>query len=412
MRVMRRFWMLAGVLGPGVLVAATGVGAGDLGTAGFAGSRVGVAVAWAVVLGALVKFVLTEGLTRWQLATGRTLLEGVGERFGRAVLGVFLAYLIVWSFFTGGALISACGAAAQSVLGWFDDPARGKVVLGGAQSLIVLAVALVGGFRVFERVMAVSVGVMFVAVVVTGARLVGDWGALGAGLVVPRIPDGGGEGFGWTVALMGGVGGTVTILCYGYWIREVGRTGERALRGCRADLAVGYAMTGLFGVAMLVIASGLETTGDGVGLIVGLADQLGSELGSGARWLFLVGVWAAVLSSMLGVWQAVPYLFADVVGMMGKRGGGVSTRSWSYRGYAVALAVVPLVVARESFDAVQKAYAVVGACFLPAVALALLLMNGRAAWVGERLRNRWWTAVFLAGALALSALAGWVAVTK
>ena len=61
---------------PGILVAATGVGAGDLATAGFAGAKLGVGVAWAVIFGAVLKWVLNEGLARWQMATGTTLLEG------------------------------------------------------------------------------------------------------------------------------------------------------------------------------------------------------------------------------------------------------------------------------------------------------------------------------------------------
>ena len=58
------------VIGPGLLVAATGVGAGDLATGGYAGSKLGLAVLWAVALGALLKYVLSEGLARWQLVTG------------------------------------------------------------------------------------------------------------------------------------------------------------------------------------------------------------------------------------------------------------------------------------------------------------------------------------------------------
>ncbi|MAF09550.1 iron transporter, partial [Candidatus Poribacteria bacterium] len=41
------------VIGPGILVAATGVGAGDLATGAFTGSQLGTAVLWAVVVGAL-----------------------------------------------------------------------------------------------------------------------------------------------------------------------------------------------------------------------------------------------------------------------------------------------------------------------------------------------------------------------
>ena len=43
------------VIGPGILISATGVGAGDLAAGAFAGSKLGVAVLWAVLLGAFIK---------------------------------------------------------------------------------------------------------------------------------------------------------------------------------------------------------------------------------------------------------------------------------------------------------------------------------------------------------------------
>ena len=76
-------------VGPGLLIAATGVGAGDLATAGFAGARLGVIVLWAIVLGAAMKFVLNEGLARWQLSSGTTLLEGVANHVGRWAILLF-----------------------------------------------------------------------------------------------------------------------------------------------------------------------------------------------------------------------------------------------------------------------------------------------------------------------------------
>src|SRR5690606_25906473 len=79
------------VIGPGILVAATGVGTGDLVTGALAGSTLGVAVLWAALVGALLKFVLNEGLARWQLATGETVLEGVRRHFGRVAIAIFLA---------------------------------------------------------------------------------------------------------------------------------------------------------------------------------------------------------------------------------------------------------------------------------------------------------------------------------
>src|ERR671916_587422 len=108
------------VLGPGLLVAATGVGVGDIAGAGFAGSRLGYAVLWAAVLGSFVKFVVNEGLARWQLATGQTLLEGAVLRFGRPVQWLFLVYLLVWSWAVGSALISAAGIAGHALFPVFD----------------------------------------------------------------------------------------------------------------------------------------------------------------------------------------------------------------------------------------------------------------------------------------------------
>ena len=87
------------IIALGILVTATGVGAGDLATAAFTGNKLGTTVLWAVLLGAFLKFVLNEGLMRWQLATKETILEGAINRLGIAVPLVFLPYLLLWSFF-------------------------------------------------------------------------------------------------------------------------------------------------------------------------------------------------------------------------------------------------------------------------------------------------------------------------
>jgi len=77
--------------GPGFVVAATGVGAGDLIAATVVGQKYGLAVLWVVALGALFKGVLNEGVSRWQLATGTTLIEGWTQRLPRWVGYYFVA---------------------------------------------------------------------------------------------------------------------------------------------------------------------------------------------------------------------------------------------------------------------------------------------------------------------------------
>ncbi len=191
---------LLAVIGPGLLVAATGVGAGDLATAAFTGSQLGVAVLWAVLLGAGLKWVLNEGLARWQLATGETLMEGALGRLGTWVGWVFLPYLLLWSFFVGSALMSACGVTLHAMFPVFEDATRAKIVFGVLSSLGGLGLVKAGGFKLFEKVMSVCIGVMFIVVVVTAVLLAPGFLEVLRGLFVPGIPDAGGSGITWTVA--------------------------------------------------------------------------------------------------------------------------------------------------------------------------------------------------------------------
>lgn len=386
------------IIGPGVLVAATGVGAGDLAGAGFAGSALGLAVLWAVLAGAAIKFLVTENLARWQIATRQTVLEGALTRLGRPVQILFVLYLIPWTFFTGGALISACGVTAHSLLPVFDDPQTGKIVFGIACSLAGLVLVWLGGFKLFERVMAVCIAVMFLVVLVTAIALKPNPIEIARGLTIPVIPDAGGEGLAWTIVLIGAIGGTLTIICYAYWMRESGRDTREHLGLARLDALIGYTMTALFGVAMVIIASTVQTSGSGANLVIDLADKLAEPFGPVGRLAFLIGAFAAVFSSLLGVWQVVPYVYADVWAMRHRVGrkdtapADVSTKSPVYRAALLGISIVPIITLQFGFRDVQQWYAIYGALFLPGLALVLMVLNAR---IGE-LRNRWWMQLLLA----------------
>tara|TARA_Y100000589_G_scaffold108228_2_gene102856 strand:+ start:8071 stop:9306 length:1236 start_codon:yes stop_codon:yes gene_type:complete len=397
------------VIGPGLLVAATGVGAGDLASAGFAGSKLGLVVLWAVVVGAAMKYVLNEGLARWQLATDTTLLEGVSDHIGRWAILLFLIYLLPFTFVVGGALITATGVATHAIVGWPADPDTATLVWGGIGSVAAALLVLLGSFTLFERVMACGIMIMFVAVCLTALLLGPDWASAARGLV-PSHP-GEGEALDWTVALVGGVGGTVTVLCYGYWMRQAGRSGTGFISTCRIDLLVAYVFTALFGIAMLVIASGIEVEGRGTGLLIALSRQLHTVLGPIGAMVFLVGAWAAIVSSLLGVWQSIPLLFTDAFrSLWGLPHVSVerlgSTRI--YRVFLLLLATVPMLQVGIGFAAVQKAYAVLGAFFLPMLAVVLLVLNGRRTLVDAR-RNSPWTVTLLICVLTFFA---WVAMEK
>ncbi|MEZ6002681.1 MAG: Nramp family divalent metal transporter [Planctomycetota bacterium] len=404
-----RFRRFVSLLGPGILVAATGVGAGDLATAAISGSRLGLTVLWAAVLGCCFKFALNEGLTRYQLVSGETLLQGAMTRLGWFARVLFGTYLVLWSFFVANSLMSAAGISLQAMWPLFDKPVDGQLWFGIASSLLGVLLVRVGGFAVFEKVMAVCIGIMFIVVIGTAIVLKPDLGEFLHGTFVPSISAADPEALKWTVALMGGIGGTLTVLCYGYWIREKGREGVEYLNGSRIDLASGYIMTMIFGLAMVVIGTKIEVHGKGASLIVDLANELEKPLGPAGRWAFLLGSWGAIFSSLLGVWQSVPYVFSDYLGLLHTRRGEtpppVHTRSRSYRGYLWAIALIPMLGLRLPFTEIQKVYALFGAAFMPILALTLLLLNG-SRLPDPRYRNKPITTAFLVGVLAFFAWVG------
>jgi Mn2+/Fe2+ NRAMP family transporter len=308
--------------------------------------------------------------------------------------------------------MSACGIAAHALVPALPVPAWGVL-----HSLAAVVLVRVGRYAIFERAMSFLVALMVVALLASVGFLRPDVSDVLAGLFVPRIPSGSGAA---VLGLVGGIGGSVTLLAYGYWIREKGWTDPARLRHVRTDLGVAYALTGLFGMAVLVLAAqalggGTAELPSGSRGLVALADTLGGAVGGRvgapagalARLIFLLGAWGAVFTSLLGVWQGVPYLFADLLAARsGRFGQPVDVRARAYRGYLVYLAFAPaalLLLGRPVW--LILAYTVVSSAFLPFLAGSLLWLNGRRALVGT-LRNGRAVTLVLAFVLGLVVVLG------
>ncbi len=390
------------IVAPGILLAATGVGAGDLLTSTLAGSEVGLTVLWASIVGAFLKYYLTEGIARWQLATDTTILEGWSWKLGGWIRWGFMIYLVFFSVVVGAALVSACGVAGAGLLP-IGDLEESRLVWGIIHSCVGFGVAWLGSFAAFEKIMAALTGTMFVTVIFTAVAVAPDLSAIAMGLI-PQIPA---EGTSWVIAVLGGVGGTVTLLSYGYWIQERGRRGAAMLPICRLDLAVGNGITALFGVAVIIIGARVELEGQGSALALQLAAQLEAVIGPAGKWIFLMGFWAAVFSSLLGVWQSIPYLFADFLDLQTHKQGVRRARDLrktkAYRGGLAFIAVAPLAFLSWPVRQIQLTYGMFAAFFLPLLALTLLIMNNKRRWVGSDFLSSKFTNVVLGAALVLFA---------
>ena len=116
-----------------------------------------------------------------------------------------------------------------------------------------------------------------------------------------------------------------------------------------------------------------------------------------------LGFWAAVFASLLGVWQSVPYIYADFYGVVKRvsieeRRALTKVTSMPYRAALVFITLAPLpfaFVGRPLFIIV--AYTIVGSLFIPFLAATLLYLNNRVEWKASIPRNHWTTNVVLVG---------------
>ncbi|MFD4025101.1 Nramp family divalent metal transporter [Streptomyces sp. NPDC058576] len=394
-------------IGPGIVVAATGVGAGDLVATLIAGSKFGYTLMWAAVIGCVVKISLAEAAGRWHLATGRTLFDG-WRSLGPWTTVYFAIYVVVWGFIYGA---TAMSSSALPIVALFPD-GPGLKFWAIVTGLIGLVFVWFNRYAVFEKVMTVLIGIMFVVVVYVAIRVVPDVGASFAGLL-PVLPDG---SLLYTLGLIGGVGGTITMAAYGYWVNAKGWSNSSWMKVMRLDNRVAYITTGLFVVAMLIVgaellhASQIALTSGDRGLI-DLGKVLEDRFGAGTAKLFLVGFFATSFSSLIGVWHGVSLMFADFVerfrapaaGGEEKAGPAVAERqqrSLPFRAYLLWLTFPPMTLLwlDEPFGLVI-AYGVLGAFFMPFLALTLIWLLNSSRTPGEW-RNGWLSN----GMLALSGL--------
>lgn len=365
------------IVGPGLVVAATGVGAADMVATLVAGSRYGYALLWAVIVGVVLKIILVEGAGRFTLATGKTIFEG-WRSLGKWTTWYFGPYIMIWGFVYGA---TAMSSAAMPLAAMF--PAIDLKIWAVLMGLAGFAMVWFGRYAIFEKITAVLVGIMFVTVVGLAVIAVPNIPAMFAGLI-PMIPEG---GLVYTLALAGGVGGTITLAAYGYWLREKGWYTPKWMKVMRIDNTMAYVITGIFVIAMLIVgaevvrAAGVSLSAGDKGLLdltTVLNEKYGNVVGTG----FLVGFWAASFSSIIGVWNGVSLMFADFWGnMRGKESGHEDTRVGGkyFKFYVLWLTFPPMVLfLLDQPIGLILAYGVLGSLFMPFLALTLLgLLNGK-----------------------------------
>ena len=330
--VQRRF-----LFGPAVLVTAAFIGPGTVITASKAGAEFGCSLLWAIVFAVVTTVVLQEMAARLGIVTQAGLGKAISSMMGRPVLRYLLAGLVVVAILIGNAAYQTgniLGAASgiellqpasiapptSNVTVTLDSPLPRQIcviVIGFLAAVVVL----IGRYQFLQRALTVLVvamsGLFLLAAIISRPSLA----EIGRGLI-PSLP----VDSEWIVI---GLIGT-TVVPYNLFLHaslaanqwpSAGRDSRRqadSIGQSRRDTISSVALGGVVTAAILLTAAnafaGNRADSGSVGSVGDIARQLEPAIGSAARCLFSIGLFAAGLTSAITAPIAAGYAAAGCFG--------------------------------------------------------------------------------------------------
>lgn len=350
-------------IGPGMILAASIVGSGELIATTTLGAQAGFVALWIILFSCFIKPIVQAELGRYVISTGETGLEAFnhvpGPRLFRVNWIVWIwAAMVMMTMFQVGAMFGGVAQVLHSLM-----PVVSIELWIVPIVAVSLALLLGGGYHRIESLAMVKVGFFTMLTVLSAAMVMKApefaWGELFHGLW-PTIPQGGWQ---TAVAVFGMTGvGASEIFMYPYWCVEKGyarSTGVRDgspewiarargwIRVMHIDVISSMAVYTIATCAFYILgAAVLHPKGmvpDAHHMIATLSELYTSTLGEWALVLFYIGAVATLYGTIFAATAAHSRIYADMVRMMGgfRRDDSVARNKWRDR-FVWVLTVIPI----------------------------------------------------------------------
>lgn len=298
-------------IAPGLFLIGYNIGTGSITTMASSGAAYGMNLIWPLLLSCIFTYFLIMLFGRYTSLTGLTILTTFRKHFGVVVTGFVLVSLLISEWVS---CMGVMGVVTQVVQEW----SRPLTKSGNGYSPIITALifgAILyylfwnGKHRVFEKVLAVFVGIMGLSFVMTMFMVIPDPQDVLEGLI-PRIPKDSDA----MLIMSGMVGTTMGAILYvvrSILVQEKG-WGSSDLKAERRDAIVSVSMMFILSVAVMAAAAGtLHPAGLKVNNAIDMVKLMEPLAGRFAISIFVGGIVAAGLSSLFPIVLLAPWLFAD-----------------------------------------------------------------------------------------------------
>jgi Mn2+/Fe2+ NRAMP family transporter len=383
---------LLAIVGPGLIVMVGDNDAGAFSVYGQAGQDYGTRLLWTFALLIPVLYVNQEMVLRLGAVTGVGHARLILERFGR----FWGAFSVIDLFILNALTIVTEFIGITLAAGYLGIP---KVIAVGMAAVVIVASALTGSFRRFERIAMIfcAGSLLLIPVYVLSHPAAGQ---IARGFLVPSVPGGGGQLATVMLLIIGIVGTTVApwqlFFQQSYVIDK--RITPRFIRYEKVDLIIGIGVVIIGGAAIMgamtaafahTAAAGHYT--DAAGLASGLAAYAGQTAGA----LFAVALLDAAMIGAFAVSLSTAYALGDVLGLKHSLHRGARQAKGFYVVYAalIAGAAAVVLVPGAPLGLLIEGVQVLAGVLLPSATVFLLLLCNDKAVLGPWVNGRWTNAI-------------------
>lgn len=298
-------------LGPGLITAALVFGPSKMTITSKLGAEYGFSLLWVIVVAIFFMVIFTSMAARIGMATNQSLLSSIREKYGRsAAVAVGIGVFLVCTSFQAGNSVGV-GIALGELTG---TPPKQWII--GSTLLGIGLLFFKTFYKVLEKLMILLIGLMLVAFITTFVMVKPVMSDILSGMS-PSLPDG---SISLVIAFTASCVSIVGAFYQSYLVQERRRITANSSQ-TKNDSFTGILILGIMSAIVLICAATvLLPKGIKVNSATDMSKALEPLFGKYASALFLIGLFGAAFSSLIGNASVGGTLLGDALGYGGQLG--------------------------------------------------------------------------------------------
>ena len=324
---LKRLGYILAFIGPASIITSTAMGPGTATSVVTAGANYGYDLLWVVLLSGLICGGVSYFGGKLTAVTGKNVFEFFREKIGITFSNIlFLVVLLTWYM-----IIFSQGATLKQL----NDIMFGQQFSPYLFTATLLTIGFIytSGKNLAIKIASIMCSIMAVIFFINAIYVQPDLTAVARGMV-PKIPPLAQAAV--IAGIIGGSGPGTSALWYSYGVKDAGWNKIAALKIIKWDQIIFASMFTIFSLGIFLSgAAVLNPAAIKVKSALDAAKAIEPLAGAFGKWVFLLGFWGAVFTTVGGMSMLATYPINGIFNVEGKLGQG-TRRYFVWLGIALA----------------------------------------------------------------------------